>query len=327
MQNTIRQFSHLLRQTEMEIGTRDMSLLILRALQDAIRVFSGKTVESFIKKLDCTIAIACSTEPKFALVIDTLYQFKDSIVTYIPEMPTAQHPFADHRHTLLQCIDRIIAHAEDDTLLLLSHARSLDMRGKTILIHDHSHTVQDVLWTLRQDKQDFTVVVAEQDHEKTMGNIESLTDHGLSFTVVPSYMLSNVEKEVDACFIGGLTLKSTYDFVVDTGTSAIISECRLHRIPVYVFMTTSKFSLWKSTKKETVQVHRHRRSHPTRAITFDRLKFSHDRVPLSSIDTVVTEKGVHSAREIKRIYTHRLKERLQQEKRSLLTIMDEGGST
>jgi translation initiation factor 2B subunit (eIF-2B alpha/beta/delta family) len=312
----IEQYSRLFTQVEAEIGTRNLSDLLLGALGDMIQAYKGATVEEFCGQMKEILEVVNNTEPRFAILIDNVYHFLDEAEHELNITNGSTHAFRSHRSALHSIINDILEQGDQDARELLASARTLDMNGKTILIHDHSSSVQDALCALKDEGQNFDVIVAEQDTEKTLWNIESLTKNQIPFVVVPAYMLSNIEEDIDAFFMGSLTLKSTYDFVVETGTGAIVSQCRLHDTEVYMFLTTAKFALWKSEKHERHTRHRrHTRKHPHRNISFERLKFSHDRVPLHEIDYVVTERGICSAEETRKLYDKRLKKRIEQEKK------------
>jgi len=219
-----------------------------------------------------------------------------------------KHDFGSFQKAIVSCVNDLLQSALELGDQILERAEALNLEGKTVLIHDHSHTVQDVLYRLKKKGQKFRVLVAEQDMEKTLRNIERLTAYEIPFQVVPAHMLSNMEDEIDMCFFGALTLKSTYDFVVDTGTNAIISEFHLQKKPIYIFLSGSKFSLWKAKKKEETRRQIHTRKHPSKKIHFERFKFSHDRVPLSSVDVVVTEDGIFDGHGTAKLYQKKFKE-------------------
>jgi len=292
---------------ERDLGTKDLNILVLKGLRDAFNGYKGETVESLVSQLEEIIHIFNSTEPKYAIVIYNVHRAYKVIKKIVQGEEKKKHPYKNYKKEIVIAINKLIREAKKLRNLILDNASELNVEGKTILIHDHSQTVQDVLGKLKKTKQKFRVIVAEQDMDKTLKNIETLTQRKIPFQVVPAHMLSNVEDEIDMCFFGALTLKSTYDFVVDTGTNAIISEFHLQKKPIYFFLSTNKFSLWKARKKETVMKKIHSRKHPSKKIHFERFKFSHDRVPLSSVDVIVTEEGIFDQHGIKKLYQEKFK--------------------
>jgi translation initiation factor 2B subunit (eIF-2B alpha/beta/delta family) len=302
-------FSTIMGAIERDIGTKDLSLLILYALRDSIKNYRGATLESLETQLKEIIHIINNTEPKYAIVIDNIFSVYKKIIELIKiHNKNHHHKFIYYKKSIIKTIDGLIKNADKERKLILQSASNINLQNKTILIHDHSRTVQDVLWYLKKQKQKFKVVIAEQDMEKTLFNVEALTKHKIPFQVVPAHMLSNIEDEINMCFFGALTLKSTYDFVVDTGTNAIISEFHLKEKPIYIFMSVSKFSLWKAKKKMITNKEIDTRKHPSKKIQFERFKFSHDRVPLSSVDFTVTDQGIFKEHELKKLYQQKFKE-------------------
>lgn len=302
----INRFSQVMGEIEKDLGTKDLNALMLNAIRDALQNCRIATVESLKKQMEELIHIFNNTEPRYAIVIYNMYTIYDGIRDLLQESD-GRHDYKQYRKKIVRIVDRIIKKSRQDKRAILHNAESINVDGKTVLIHDHSHTVQDVLHHLRRKGQRFRVIVAEQDMDKTLSNIELLTEHKIPFQVVPAHMLSNIENEIDMCFFGALTLKSTYDFVVDTGTNAIISEFHLQRTPIYFFLSSTKFALWKARKKEAVKRNVHTRKHPCKKIHFERFKFSHDRVPLSSVDFTVTEEGIFKPHELKKLYQEKFR--------------------
>lgn len=292
-------------QIERDLGTKDMNTLILHSLSDALQSCKISTLESIEEQLVELIHIFNNTEPRYASLLYNMYHIYDEVRKMTKG--SDKHDYKEYKQKVIKIINRLIRQSQKNKRQILRNAEKINIDGKTVLIHDHSHTVQDVLSHLKRKGQKFRVLVAEQDMDKTLSNIEMLTKRKISFEVVPAHMLSNVEEEVDMCFFGALTLKSTYDFVVDTGTNAIISEFHLRRIPVYIFLSSEKFALWKAKKKQAVHRNVRMRQHPCKKIQFKRFKFSHDRVPLSSINQTVTEEGIYKPHELKKLYQEKFK--------------------
>lgn len=303
MQN---RFSQVMSEIERDIGTRDMNLLILSALRESLFTCRLLTLEALKTQMEEVIHIVNNTEPRYAIVIYNLHNLYDKMRAIIAKTH-GSHPYCDYKPQLIKVIDDLIEKTEKDLRRLLKNAEKIKVENKTILIHDHSHTVQQVLAHLKKKRKKFRVLIAEQDMEKTLSNIESLTQSEIPFQVIPAHMLSNVENEVDLCFFGAMTFKSTHDFVVDTGTNAIISEFHLKRTPIYIFLSASKFSLWQSKKKEKISHRLHTRNHPSKKIQFSRYKFSHDRVPLANVSYTVTEEGIFTPAELKPLYAQKYK--------------------
>ncbi|MBI4232271.1 hypothetical protein HY605_03490 [Candidatus Peregrinibacteria bacterium] len=295
--------SKLFREIEHDIGTRELNTLVFESLIGAIKNFEFKDVESFKIAFEKIIEDISSTEPKISIVIDhcceLYHHFLKILNTHQTSNFTAEHIIEE----LIKRAEQVKHKDAKARIKLLQNAGDfLDIENKKILIYDHSHTVQDVLIYLKNEGKHFNVIIAEQDLEKTEENIASLHSAKIPFKVVPAYMLSYYDDEVDMLFFGALTFKNTYDFVLDTGSLALISEFHLSNKATYLFMTTSKFALWKSEKKTEIFTHPHFRKHSKKEIEYQRMKFSHDRVPSDLFSKIITDEGVFSPDELKKLY-------------------------
>jgi len=307
MNQYIETLSNLFRTIEHDLGTRDLNNLTLQAFRTTIRQTKMDSLHEFCEKFKELLLAIKSTQPRFAIIIEHFYR----LYTFIFEL-TEKHPdmpWHQAKEKLIHHISELEKEDRREKKQLLEQAKKIQAEGKTILIFDHSHTVQDALALLWREGQRFQVVVAEQDIEKTETIIEALARNNISFQVVPSYMLSHVEEQIDILFFGAVTFKSDDNFVMDPGSAAIIAEFHLHKKPTYMFMTTSKFALWQAQPRHGVFSHRHTRKHTQKPIFFERLKFSHDRVPLHFFTHIVTETGIVSPSAFKKIYKDKYAER------------------
>jgi len=299
MKEKIELLSRLLREIEIDIGIRDADILVLKALLKAIQALDVDEINEFrieFKKLEKVVA---STEPKFGIL-----NFQLALLSKTVKDLTC----AKWKKNIQNKIKKILKDVKSSQKLILQNAEKINVEGKTILIHDHSHTVQDVLSHYKAIGKHFKIVIAEQDFEKTHSNIEKMHKAGIPFQVVPSYMLSHIHDFVDMVFVGAVTLKDSMEFVMAPGTHSIISEFHVAKVPVCTFLDTLKFSLWKSKKRDSIFIHRHIRQHCSQDIQYERIKYSHDRVPATFFEKIVTNEGVFNPRELKKIFGEKLKD-------------------
>lgn len=305
MQSKIDLLSNLLREMEAEIGTRDVASLVLDALDEAVSVFQAKNVHDFCEQFEKLVKVFSSTEPKFGILN---FHFGELLKKFKEDVCNENCEEKDWRSVVLNSIEAIGKFAKEQKKMLLEFAEQLDVEGKTILIHDHSHTVQDVLVHYKNMGKHFKVVIAEQDFDKTHSNIERMYNAQIPFQVVPAYMLSHVHKTIDMLFFGALTLKDTMHFVMDPGTHGTISEFHVEHVPSYMFIDTAKFSLWKSKPRGEIFIHKHLRMHVSKPIEYERIKYSHDRVPAELFHRIVTNEGIFTPGELKKLFDRNYKE-------------------
>ncbi len=294
-------FSRLFRELEAEIGTGDLAKLVVESLGSSIKSLKVDGAENFCKQFKDLVDIVSNTEPKFGILNYHFSKLKKEYASHLGE-----HGMKKWKKYAVKQVKKVVKQTKKRKKDLIAHSESLDVEGKTILIHDHSHTVQDVLVNYKKLGKNFRVVIAEQDFEKTYSNIERLHQAKIAFQVVPSYMLSHVHEQIDMLFFGGLTLKDTMDFVMDPGTHSVISEFNLDQTPVYMFIDTTKFSLWRSKKRGEIFIHKHKRAHHSLNLEFDRVKYSHDRVPTKLFKKIITNEGIFTPAAIKKFFMKKL---------------------
>lgn len=305
MQVKVNILSGLLRDLEAEIGTRDVSRLVLNALVDSIKVLEVSDPRGFCEQFGQLFEVLSKTEPKFGILN---FHFANMKKSFAKNICHGDYCDAEWRKFAITTIETILKEDQGNKEAITKNAEKIDVENKTILIHDHSHTVQDVLCHYKRLGKHFKVLIAEQDFDKTHNNIERMHAAGIPFQVVPAYMLSHVHDQIDMCFFGALTLKDTMTFVMDPGTHGIISEFHYVKVPVYMFMDTTKFSLWKSKQRGDIFIHKHMRKHHSKEIEYERVKYSHDRVPAELFEKIVTNAGVFTPARLKALFMKKMKE-------------------
>lgn len=299
-------FSQVLRDLEAEIGTSDLGNMLLQSLILSIQNLKVADAGVFMEQFDQLVEIFANTEPKFGVVNYYLKKFHKG---FSERMAAKGKKSTDTEWKTLAIkeLSSILDLARDRKQLLVKNAEKIDVEGKTILIHDHSHTVQSVLVHYRKMGKHFRVVIAEQEVEKTQSNVEKLHAAGIPFQVVPAYMLSHIHGKIDMLFFGAVTLKDTMDFVMDPGTNGIISEFHVAKVPIYMFIVSKKFSLWKSKKRAEVFIHKHLRKNEDKGIEYERIKYSHDRVPSNLFHRTITDRGIFTPSQLKKFFDRQMK--------------------
>jgi len=287
-----------MRDLEVDIGSRDLTELVLLSLIDAIRAFKGSKFDNFCKQYHEFAEMVTNTEPKFGIFRFYFGYLEKEIAGKVCNISNDKK----WKKHAIKKIKETLKYARKQKKSLFKNADKIKIDDKTILIHDHSHTVQDVLVHYKGKGKKFNVIIAEQDYKKTHDNIERLHNAGIPFTVVPAYMLSHVHDQIDMVFYGALTLKDTQHFVMNPGALSIITEFQLDKTPIYMFFGTDKFSLWKSQKRGEIFIHKHTRKHIHKPIEYERIKYSHDRVPSEFFEKIITNEGIFNHKELKKVF-------------------------
>jgi len=312
-QNFNETLSALFREIEIDLGPTELCILVMESLYEAVSDIKKEDLHGFFKQMHELSLEMTETKPRYSIIIDSFYEVLKMAFDEDIAHPDGTYPLCKTK--FLNKLRQIITRRKQEKREIVRQSERIKFHGKTILLYDHGHTIQAVLTAAKSRGDRFSVIVAEQDPDKTGDTIEFLHKKRIPFRVVPSYMVTHLEQEIDMFILGALTLKSTMDFVMDTGANGLVSQFHLKGVPIYVFLSTSKFSLWKSEKHAGVYSQVHRRKHHLKSIDFERIKFSHDRVELRLVNKTVTEQGIHSPKQLKKSYEKKLEERLKLKER------------
>ncbi|MBU2523890.1 hypothetical protein KKG71_01725 [Patescibacteria group bacterium] len=292
------------REIEADMGTIELAELVMNALSKSVMSFKFSNFKDFKKQFKSLLADVKKTQPRYAIIIENFYKIWEHLPHDIHQ--TKKIGFLEKKRIIknLSKTMKVLARkAREDESKLIENSFGIDVREKTILIYDHSHLLIKTLIKLKKAVDHFRIIVAAQDPDKTTQIIEALGNNDVAFQVVPSYMLSHLGLEIDMVFFGAVTLKNTFNFVMDPGSLNVVSQFHLMKKPIYMFITTDKFSLWKAEVRHSVHikksVHEH---HCCKKISYEKIKFSHDRVPLKYFDYVVCEDGVFTGRKVRSVY-------------------------
>lgn len=297
------QLSDIFRTIEADRGTTALSDLAMDSLRDIFKAFKPRSIEDFYTQFKELMTLVKTTKPRVGLLI---FHFCE-IWELLQEKKSSLRTLDDLQNLLEKSVAKIIDDNKQDVRRLILNGVDYVQEDDQILIHSHSRTVLHILAQAHANHKKFRVILAEQEEEKTQDMIHFLQEKRIPFVVVPEYMLSHIEQEVTKVFLGGVTFTNEYNFVTDAGTNSVISEFHHVQVPVYMFMTTKKFSLWEIEKKHQMYKVTQKKfeKHPRKIITYERIKFSHDRIPVNLVDYVVTEEGVYTPEEIKKVFQKR----------------------
>ena len=293
-------FNDLLVGMEREHGTRDTCIQFLEALQAALRATAFKGGGDLRRQFEDFYDLFAPLKPRMAII----QHYLDVLIEHLDENPRADA--GGLIEEMIAAIHDARADNAAQNAKLLKEAVKLIPSCGRVLVHSHSRTVLDTLDLARRTHKKFEVIVAEQETARTLDVVRFLQERDIRFIVVPEYMLSSLEVDISCLLIGAVTLKHDMHFVVDAGTKAVVSEMRLAKIPVQLMLTTNKFSYWNTRKaSQTVKTIKSI-AHPHADFCFDRVKFSHDRLPLDLVDRIVTEEGGFPPDRMREVYRRKL---------------------
>lgn len=281
--------SKLFLDIESEVGITGMDDIALTALCRAIHDFQENGEDDFFQQFYDLFETVKNTQPRIAIIIDHFFHLWNILCAAKEEKHPEGHLFWERK--IIQGIREFRKGIREEKKKMIKTGSNQVHNNDVILIHSISSSVMGSLSRAKKKGKKFKVIIAEQEIEKTQKMIELLTKNRIHFQVVPEYMLSHVEAEVTKVFLGAVTLNSNLHVVGDAGMNAIVSEFHLREKPIYLFMLTRKFSLWESRESHHRYKVTHTMTHGYRPISFERIKFSHDRVPLNLFNFIITERG------------------------------------
>lgn len=301
MQITMEQLSKIFISVENEIGTTKLTLLSLDAINSAARFLKVKDVGDFMKKYEELVMNIRNTKPRMAIII---YYFSITLECLI-ENKDSFKTLEDVYSFLEKKTIEISKEIEADLLQVQKIGSSLVQDNDVILIHDHSSTILGTIVEAKKAGKKFSVIVWEQKQDTTEKIIYFLQQNNIDLQVIPEYMLSHIEHKITKFFVWGLSFNNEFNFVGAPGTNEIVSEFFHAKKEIYMFMTTKKYSLWVS---EEASDYRYKIKEVTGLVDpkvkpYQRLKFSHDRIPIDLFTGLVTEQWILTPQETKDEYT------------------------
>jgi len=296
--NFLNALSLLFRETEQISGTRDFCFLALDSLQKAIDDFSGNTEELLIEIHD-VMEMVRSTSPRISLLMFMFFNINKEFKLFCEKNTNNSLSIKDYKKVLKEIIITTKKERTASAQKLIKHSASILKDGDVVLLHDASHSIFDILCHAQKQGVKFSIMLAEREKKKNMIILRFLTKHNFSFQVIPEYLLSYIQKDITKAIFGAVTINSLHEVVCDAGTSSIVSQLNQWNIPVYVPLTTDKFSLWEAKEHHSYKTKKHKINEE---VEYDKISFSHDRYPTTFVDFFITNKGVLTADELNKKY-------------------------
>jgi len=160
--------------------------------------------------------------------------------------------------------------------------------GDHIILHSVEEGAELLLPEAKRMGKNFEVLILRQDFVKTKQVINILDTAGIKYTVVPEWDLIHFFDKVNKLFIGAYALTVDGKFVSDSGTSNIVSECHIHKLPVYLFAPTLEIT---NTFSRDQNIYLKDESVSESGSDYNLISHSSDIVSLDLVDHIITEHG------------------------------------
>lgn len=309
MSQTSDKLSKIFLQIEADLGATELAGFVMETLHEALGACKVNDVDGMFKQFKKLVIDIKNTQPRISLVIYYFYEVWEEL--QIQKEKGTINTVEEFNEVVKSTIIRMRVENDEDFESIIANGAELINDGDNILVHSHSGTIRRIIAKAQYLKKKFHVILAEQEAEKTIDMIEYFSSKNIKFTVVPEYMLSHILEDVTKVFFGATTLNYEQNFICDAGSYSVLAEFHEVQIPTYMFLSTKKFSLWQS------EVHHHTYktkqkkiiTKTAQVVNYERIKFTHDRLPAKLFNYIVTENGVFDPAAIQEIYTKNYKER------------------
>jgi len=311
------QLSKILINIEWDIWSTQLTILTLENLINSITIFRQNDLEHFYSHFDRLYTTIRNTRPRIWMIIHYMSQIYDIIQDWKWRYKTIDDIYKELNKFLKNTKKEI----ENDTCTIIWNWAKLISDNDTVFVHSPSWIVKQVLKRAARNGTKFKVILAQQSEEKTNNMIYFLQNNNIDFLVTPEFMLSNIEWKIDKMLVWGITFNSERQFIVSAWVNAAVSEIHLAKKPIYMFLSTKKFSLWKSEahKDHTIYKTKEITSADSRLDTYQRVKFSHDRVDAKLFNIIMTECWELNYEKICNLYEKRFADKVEWRKKHKFT--------
>jgi len=273
----------LVRDHEDLIGSSRATMLALQAFINSIEALKptpGQVRQQYMELAD---AIK-NTRPKIVPLIHLIEAFE------IEMEPHLEGDWDEVRAKAIETLRGLTATLKDKVGSIIHWGVSCIEDGDVLVMHTASGDVMNMIALAKEVMaRKIKVILLKQDFLKTKSLINALKQSRVEVEVVPEFSLSHYIGQANKMFTGALSITHDLKAICAVGTANIASLCHFHKIPVYLFANTLKFSHGLS---EDQKIHEKRMSQVEDSCNYVLTTYSHDMVDLHMIDYLVTEEGI-----------------------------------
>ena len=160
--------------------------------------------------------------------------------------------------------------------------------GDFIVIHSIEENIEHLIPEAKKKGVQFKILVLKQDIVTTGKILNILNENQIDFEVIPEFDLVHYFDKITKLILGTQALTNDNFLICDPGTSNIVSECHIHKIPIILCLKTLKFSHYPVSDQNILKnsfqdVHE--------GVEYSFSIHSNDIIKLELIDHIITEKG------------------------------------
>ena len=199
------------------------------------------------------------------------------------------------KKSIINLIDDFKLRLDSDLDSLIQKSLEWIEDGDFIVIHSIEENIENLIPEASQRGKNFKILVLKQDIITTGKILKILMENNIDFEVIPEYDLVHYFGEITKLFIGTQALTNDNYIVCDSGTSNIVSECHIHKVPIYLFLKSLKFSHYPASDQN---IRKNSYKDEYDGVEYNYSIHSNDVIKLDLIDHIITEKGEVSINDI-----------------------------
>jgi len=185
-------------------------------------------------------------------------------------------------------LDAFRSRLETDLEALVKTGIEWIQDGDFIVIHSIEENIEHLIPEAKKKGVQFKILVLKQDIVTTGKILNILNENQIDFEVIPEFDLVHYFDKITKLIIGTQALANDNFLICDPGTSNIVSECHIHKIPIILCLKTLKFSHYPASDQNILKnsfqdVHE--------GVEYSFSIHSNDIIKLELIDHIITEKG------------------------------------
>ena len=196
----------------------------------------------------------------------------------------------------IEIIEDLITRLNYDMRELANQGLDHITDGDFIVLHAVEEPVELLLPEAKKMGKEFEVLILRQESVKTNRVIKIMEKNQIKFTVIPEWDLIHTFDKVTKLFIGAYAITADGRFVSDCGTSNIVSECYIHKLPIYLFAPILEIT---PTVSDDQNLYLKEESQYASGVDYTLISHSCDIVNLDLVNHIITDRGEISKEKLK----------------------------
>ena len=265
-------------------SSSQVSLVTLQAMIESINDLKCEE-DMFGPQLKEVCSIITNSQPR-------MFPIDNLIILFEKEMEKHEYfkgkDIATKKTAAIEIIGDLIIRLEHDMSELANQGLNHIEDGDFIVLHAVEEPVELLMPEAKRMGKEFEVLILRQDAVKTEQVINVMEQNSIKYTVIPEWDLIHFFGKVSKLFIGAYAITSDGKFVSDSGTSNIVSECHIHKLPIYLFSPILEIT---PTFSRNQNIYLKEESKSASGLDYTLISHSSDIVSLDLVDHIITDKG------------------------------------